>query len=225
MALTAEQKRRKREKKLEKAAREVAAPVSRPRTEGPLLGEFLGCCLRGSGRDGGLVNLMVVRALTTGGARVAAFLIDPDCLGVKDAFWSDRSASAARRSLAGIREDEDCLDIAPSQARRILEQAVDFARGLGFEPGGDYTGSTSILAGVESAAEEAMVRFPSQEKPIYFAGPRDSSFRIREVLKTLMESVGPEGFDYVIDASQVQAVQDVLGRLKGDRSLVDDNAR
>jgi hypothetical protein len=164
MALTAEQKRRKREKKLEKAGREVAEPISRPRTERPLLGEFLGCCLRGFDGNGGLGNLVVVRTLTAGGARVAGFLIDPDCLGVKDAFWSDRSASAARRSLAGLRADEECLDISPSQARRILEQAVDFARGLGFEPEGDYTGSASILGDVESTGEETVVRFPSREK-------------------------------------------------------------
>ncbi len=224
MALTAEQKRRKREKKLEKAGREVAEPISRPRTERPLLGEFLGCCLRGFDGNGGLGNLVVVRTLTAGGARVAGFLIDPDCLGVKDAFWSDRSASAARRSLAGLRADEECLDISPSQARRILEQAVDFARGLGFEPEGDYTGSASILGDVESTGEETVVRFPSREKPIYFASPRDSSLKIRAVLETLLDSVGPEGFDYVIDASQAQAVQDVLARLQGGRSLVDCSA-
>ncbi len=224
MALTAEQRRRKREKKLGKAAREVAEPILRPRTEMPLLGEFLGCCLRGYKGNGGVVNLLVVRALTAGGARAAAFLIDLDCLGVKDAFWSDRSASTARRSLARLRAEGECQDISPSQARRLLEQAVDFARGLGFEPAGDYTGSASILGDVESATEEAAFPLPSLEKPNYFASPSDSSFKIRAVLETLLKSVGPEGFHYVLDASQALGVRDVLARLQGGRSLVDCSA-
>ncbi|QYC37907.1 hypothetical protein Nocox_01365 [Nonomuraea coxensis DSM 45129] len=152
--------------------------------------------------SGGLVSVVVARQHGWDKVSVCGYLVDVYCLGVKNAHGPQ---IGDERDLRRFRERYFSAYEAGSQqapfelARHLVLGAVDYARGLGFEPHADFDKAAVHLG--EWAGASA-VTFGKEGKPLYVSGPYDDP---RKVVKTLEKAVGePPNFDYILTLGQAE---------------------
>jgi len=145
-------------------------------------------------RGTGFVQVLVAREHRYGKVDICGYLVDVYCLGVKDvlrrviepdevaAFVHERYAIFGARALP-----------APVElAQHLVLGAVEYARGLGFDPHRDFAACRDHLGTWVGASS---IQFGEHGRPAYYAGPHDDRLRI---LRTLRASVGEGNFEYVM---------------------------
>jgi hypothetical protein len=140
----------------------------------------------------GLAGVLVAREH---GSSVSAcgYLVDVWCLGVKNCsglktmdrrklpdFVSTFFSAFSRPPVPAT------LDV----ARHVVFGAVDYARGLGFEPYPGFAKCARLLGEWDGSSD---VTFGRDGMPMYVQGPHDDMF---SVLSTLRKSVGDGNFHY-----------------------------
>lgn len=145
----------------------------------------------------GLVQVLVARDDGRRRVAICGYLVDVFCLGVKNVY--EREVMDAGKLPEFVRAYYQAFDDQPAEVPIELVQhlvlgAVDYARGLGFEPApgfaavadhlGEWTGPSAIGFGFDG-------------KPMFVQGPYDDSAKI---LKTLRASVGDGNFNFTIQA-------------------------
>jgi hypothetical protein len=151
----------------------------------------------------GMGYVVVARFKGNGDAEIGVFLLDMYCLGVKNAFFTQLYAEEYDRDfLAEIYERDGRNAISPPCARKLVEDAVAYARGLGFEPHPDYRKGARVLGGIDASACPQQFPFGHDGKPLYIQGPDDSPAMVERVMGSLMRRCGEGGFDYVLAMGQ-----------------------
>lgn len=149
-------------------------------------------------RPAALAQVVVARRSPLGEVAMATFLVDLGCLGVKDAMTRYFPSAAAYRQtyltqVESLQKMQKCsLDL----AAKVVGEAIQYARGLGFEPHPDSRVALPILDGAHP--EDCPDRVPlggENGKPLFVAGPYDDPQRI---IRTLERTVGPGNYDYIV---------------------------
>jgi hypothetical protein len=145
----------------------------------------------------GLVGVLVAREAGRERVSVCAWLVDVYCLGVKN----DLGPQVLYRSeLPGIVHDffavfgERPLAAPLELAQQLVLGAVEYARGLGFEPAAeaDFSATRGHLGSWEGPGA---IGFGRNGKPFFMAGPNDDAAR---VVRQLERAVGAGNFHYLI---------------------------
>lgn len=148
-------------------------------------------------KEGEIVQIMVARQSPQGQVAVGMFLVDLGCLGVKNAFARLFESEYDYQELrSGTMSHQPMIPADLNLVAKILEEAVAYARNLGFEPNPDYAQARRLLA--EADPDASSVRIPlggKEGKPFFVAGPYDNVDRI---MAKLTKAVGPDGFHYLI---------------------------
>lgn len=131
---------------------------------------------------------------------VCGYLVDTFCLGVKNALgpqiMNDRDLPTFLEMFFGaIQDGEPPLEVPVELARDLVCGAVDYARGLGFEPHADYAATAGHLG---SWSGPSAITFGQDGTPMYVSGPHDNP---RAVLRTLTRTVGEGNFHYLVPMS------------------------
>ena len=142
-------------------------------------------------------NGVVILTRRTGPQSLACamFLLDTFCLGVKDAMF--RQADEAEIEMiveeAGAMAPLEAVE--PSYARKLLCDAVAYARSFRIEPHTDYAAAVLLFGDV--AADECAVTFEFgvDGRPVYIPGPDESPTQIRRRTEQLRRALGEDGFD------------------------------
>lgn len=126
------------------------------------------------------------------------FLVDLQCLGVKDAFTRQfRDVMAYDRDM--IRSKDVDLDMIPADfdlAAKIVFEGTRYAATLGIRPHRDAEQAIAVLAGARPDACPVDIPLGGPNgRPVYVAGPYDDVARI---VRQLDEGVGPGNYDCVI---------------------------
>ncbi len=148
--------------------------------------------------DHGLGYVVVSRL---SGAEVAAgiFLVDAYCLGVKDAmamlkpraFFDDFIGSVPMRMRA----------VEPAYAKKLVQDAIAYARDLGFEPHPDYRLPRRMLNDIDASECAVEFTFGKDGKPLFVSGPNDSEARSKQIIDTLQRRCGPDGYNFMMGLS------------------------
>ena len=131
---------------------------------------------------GGLVTVMVARPDPRTRSRVCVYLVDTFCLGVKNVIGPDvvstRRLDKLRHTVfAGY--DEPGVSAPLELAQHLVFGAVEFARGLGFEPHRDFATVADHL-GMWSGS--CPIQFGYNGSPFYIQGPYDDVESIAHTL-------------------------------------------
>jgi hypothetical protein len=138
---------------------------------------------------GGLVSVLIARRHRRSKISVCGYLVDVYCLGVKSTIGP--KVLNDERALSQFipnyyRAHTDGWQPAPIDlAAHLVFGAVDYARGLGFEPEADFGQVAGHLGEWEPPCA---ITFGKDGKPFYISGPRDNPL---QVVKTLERTVGP----------------------------------
>lgn len=149
-------------------------------------------------RNVGIGQIVVTRKAPSHKILIAVFLVDVFCLGVKNAYIKLLHEEEYRLHIQQMKGQQSLKKISPERARKLVEEAEAYARNLGFEPHRDYQAAKKIFGDINPDGCPDSFEFGYNGKPLFFAGPYDNK-KIRErVIRTLTESVGPDGFDYIM---------------------------
>jgi hypothetical protein len=147
----------------------------------------------------GLGQVLLSREMPDGSVAIAVFLVDRYCLGVKDAM---------ARFLPRSRYDDDFVrrtratfgteNATPAKVRKLVEDAVAYAEGLGLHPHADHHKAAPLFGSIDRNECTETFEFGKDGKPFFVSGPHDTPERCRRILATLVEHCGPDGFHYMI---------------------------
>lgn len=136
---------------------------------------------------GGLVTVMVSRPDQRSRSRVCVYLVDTFCLGVKNVIGpevvSTKTLHKLRHTVFG---GYDAL-AAPAPldlAQHLVFGAVEFARGLGFQPHPDFATAAGHLG---AWSGKCPIQFGYKGSPFYIQGPYDD---LEPIASTLAETAG-----------------------------------
>ncbi len=147
----------------------------------------------------GMWYVVVSRALSTGEIAVGCFLMDTYCLGVKNTFIKVLSISAYNEMCEQITRHADYVyDKSPAYARKFIDDAVAYARNLGFAPGDDFSKTYTIVESIDSSECTENFTFGKDGKPFFMSGPNDTPLKSAIIMKTLEERCGADGFYYML---------------------------
>jgi hypothetical protein len=154
------------------------------------------CAVATGASDSGLHQLLLARDVPDGQVVFGVFLVDAFCLGVKNVTcnvlprW--RYDQELRPQLA---ETGPIVPIDLTHFHQFLYGALDFARGLGFEPQRDFRLGQYILEPREKFPANPDLTFGWNGTPFYMSGPHDNPSAI---LATLDRTVGAGNYYYML---------------------------
>ena len=160
--------------------------------------------------DSGCGYLVVSRFKADGRVESGFFLLDVFCLGVKDAgFCCFYSMTDYQENLLDrLFPDQDRVQITPAAARKLAEDAVSYARGLGFSPGADYEKASRVFGGITTADCDEQFMFGKDDKPFYIQGPSESPAHVERILRALEARCGEGGYHYIVAADDFEPFDD-----------------
>mgnify|MGYP000198847291 CR=1 FL=1 len=147
-----------------------------------------------------ITQMMIARRSPKGEIAIGVFLIDLGCLGMKDAFGRIvPSRRAYRQEVKRLSTHQEMVRIDLDLAAKIIQEAIAYARELGFEPHRDYHQAKHVIGDAHPENCATPIPLGKDGKPFYFAGPYDDVDRI---MKTLTRKLGLDGFTYVVPLSE-----------------------
>ena len=147
--------------------------------------------------EGGIGTVVLTRLLSSGEIAVAGFLVDPYCLGVKNALYRVLSPAEYDYYRQQIEAQTPLERIHPSCLRKLVEGAVQYARDLGFPPHSDYAQAAQLFGDIDAAACPVRYTYGKDGQPFYMSGPYESPAQSRKIIDTLARRLGPNGFHYM----------------------------
>ena len=157
----------------------------------------------------GLGSVVIARKLPNGRIAFGMFLVDAFCLGVKDADFNivsredfndyiDRAAG-----LHGLPRDD------PARARKLVEDAIAYARDLGFNPHRDFRDAEAIFGDIDTDECRESFVFGRDGKPLFVAGPYDSPGKIRRIMAKLKDACGEDGYHTVFGTDDPEGLDEI----------------
>jgi hypothetical protein len=155
--------------------------------------------------DSGVALVLVASPDGHNRLSVCSYLVDTWCLGVKNALGPKRMA---RRDFDELKRvyfaqwGSQGIQISVELAQHLVLGAVEYARGLGFEPHRDFRRARRVLG---AWAGPSAITFGRDGKPCYVNGPYEEPER---VLATLERTVGGGGFHYTVSLDDLGGLHD-----------------
>jgi hypothetical protein len=142
----------------------------------------------------GLVCVLVARRHRPRRLSVCGYLLDTYCLGLKNTLGPElmRDDDLAEFQEMFFPAGAPPLEVPLALVRDLVFGAVDYARGLGFEPHPDLAHTAEHLG--EPWTGPSAITFGRDGRPFYVDGPDDNP---AAVLRTLAAAVGEGGFDHL----------------------------
>jgi hypothetical protein len=150
--------------------------------------------------DMGSGYLVVSRFKADGRVEAGFFLLDVFCLGVKNAgFYHARSIADYQEGLIDqLFPDGNSVRMTPEGGRKLTEDAISYARGLGFSPCADYKKASRVFGGITTAGCDEQFVFGQNAKPLYIQGPSESPACVERILRVLEARCGEGGYHYIV---------------------------
>jgi hypothetical protein len=144
--------------------------------------------------DSGQGLVLVAQPIGKTRARLATFVVDIHCLGVRKITFSELPLAALlNQALGALR----VTPIAPPVALSIVQGAVAYAKSFGFPPPDNLAESLHFFDDIAPASPP--FPFGKDGKPFYTQQPGDDDEFVEAVLAKLEKKPGPGNFGYEVD--------------------------
>jgi hypothetical protein len=100
--------------------------------------------------------------------------------------------------LARIFRDYDKVQMTPACGRKLIEDAIAYARQFGLSPHADYKKAARALGGINSAECDTVFTFGKDGKPLYIQGPHDSGQFALRVVQALKSHCGEGNCHFIL---------------------------
>lgn len=165
-----------------------------------------------------LVQILVARRSPGGEIAAGSFLVDLGCLGVKNALGKVLDTIGEYEELRiGLASRQPMVETDLNVAAKVVREAIEYARQLGFSPHRDYYDVAPLLEGADPDAAPVEVPLGKDGKPFFVAGPYDN---VPRIMAQLTKAVGPpDNFHYLVPVELPGNIED---ELEGDEDEDED---
>jgi hypothetical protein len=151
--------------------------------------------------QGGLGSVIISRPTATGRIATGVYLIDAYCLGVKDAFARLYTEDEFEHVLDGSNETQQMRQVEPAYAKKLILDAVAFARTHGLEPHPDFRDASRLLEGIDASACTTEFTFGYDGNPFFIAGPYDTPERMKQIAAALSSKRNSGEYNFMVPIS------------------------
>jgi hypothetical protein len=162
----------------------------------------------------GIGQLILARRQPDGRLACGVFLVDIYCLGVKNAFWKILTESEYDTVLKISDKAGQLRKVAPEYLAKLVQDAVQYAQGLGFPPHPDYAHARLLLAGIDPSLCTETFEFGKDGNPYYFRGPHESLEKAQVIARRIQMAGGH--FTVPLKASEQGEPMKALDELGGN---------
>jgi hypothetical protein len=81
-----------------------------------------------------------------------------------------------------MRQNMHLRKVEPAYAKKLILDAIAYARNNGFEPHKDYRLASKVLRDIDETTCKTEFTFGKDGKPFYITGPNDSEARSKQVI-------------------------------------------
>ena len=156
------------------------------------------CWLNTEWQEEGMANIVVTRRHTNSNFTVGLYLIDINCLGVKDTnFYFNMSPVDYRELIDDILGRLDSVKVEYPLVHNIIFAGLEYAEDYGFKPHKDFALTKYILEEDTDDVELIEIECGNEGKPLYIQGPYDSDARAMHIIAQLEKTAGPGNFDFI----------------------------
>jgi hypothetical protein len=143
---------------------------------------------------------------------VGVFLVEAYCLGVNNAFFARIPEHKYEKDMLGrVFAESSKAPLTAACGRKLVEEAVAYARGLGPDPHPDYKKAGRAFGGIDPAGCGRTFTFGKDGKPFSIEGPHDSPQFVRHVLASLQRRCGEGNFHYMVVAKDLPKLDGLHG--------------
>ncbi|MDM8517512.1 hypothetical protein QUF76_15050 [Desulfobacterales bacterium HSG16] len=160
------------------------------------------CFLGSNTFEIGIGLTMVSKKMPNMSIAAAIFLLDVYCLGVKDCYLKVFSRLDYAKFMDEFHRKDRFEAIHPSCTRKLVEQAVDYAKNIGIDPCNEYKSTKKIFGDINPEVCPREFTFGQNGKPFYVAGPNDSPDFSNKIMKKLLKNCGEDNFHYLIPVNK-----------------------
>lgn len=157
------------------------------------------CLMAESMFETGLGSVWISRKLPNGKLSVGVFLLDIFCLGAKNAMLWKNISVQEYKMMQMMCFGETLVSAEPSHIKKLVLEAVAYAKNLGFKPHKDYEESLAALEGIETVGCKVEYTFGHEGKPFYIPGPEETPAMITRIVKQLRKSCGEDGYNVMTE--------------------------
>lgn len=146
-----------------------------------------------------LANIIVARQHTNGNITAGMYLVDLNCLGIKDAsFWFNISEMQYREILSHAEGTMELEGIPYALAHNIVFAALEFAEDYGFKPCKDFTSVAQYILEEDTDAIELIeIECGVDGKPVFVRGPFDNDAKVARIIAQLEKTAGPGNYTFI----------------------------
>lgn len=150
-------------------------------------------------------SVLISRKINDGRIVASLFLVDTFCLGIKNAMFTMVDENIYEMKIKQgmlVAEGAAILDIDPPCVKKILVEAENYARSLGFSPHRDYHKVKGLLGSLEESDCSEDYTFGKNEKPFYVQGISETEDDAQKIIKHLEKVCGRGEFHYILADSR-----------------------
>jgi len=146
-----------------------------------------------------LANISVARKHTNGNLTIGFYLVDLNCLGIKDAnAIFNIHPDEYLEILEKLQQNFDMEKIAYPLAHNIIYSGLEYAKDYGFAPHKEFELAKFILEEDTEDIELMEIDCGGDDgKPLYIRGPHETDIRASQIIAQLEATAGHGNFDYV----------------------------
>ncbi len=138
-----------------------------------------------------LANIVVARQHTNNNCTLGMYLVDLNCLGIKDTqFLFNMPLHEYRELLEELSSRTEIEPIEYTLAHNIVFAGLEYAEDLGFNPHPDFSLTQYIMEEDTEEIDLIDIECGFQGKPFYMRGPMDSDARAAQIIAQLDRVVG-----------------------------------
>ena len=154
------------------ASRRAAQRGPRPRSTPGASGAVHSCRVQSKLFENGFGMVILTRKTGRSTLAVAGFLLDVLCLGVKDVLFREAHEAEIETLLDDTQGGAPLEAVDPSYARKLLHEAVAYARSLGLEPHADYAAAEQLFGDIPADAGDVNSNSVAMENRFTFPAER-----------------------------------------------------
>lgn len=156
------------------------------------------CWINSEWEKSAMANILVSRRHTNGNLTIGVYLVDLNCLGVKDAvYWFNYYEHEFRELLRRAGESMKMEKISYTLAHNIIFSGIEFAEEFGFKPHKNFNVAQFILDEDTEDIELIDIECGIDGKPAYIRGPLDTDIKAAQVIAQLEKVAGPGNYTLI----------------------------
>ena len=157
------------------------------------------CWINKGWRESRIADIVVARKHTNGNITLGMYLVDLNCLGVKDAYYLfNISEQNYKEYIIDKEEDTELKFISYTLAHNIIYAGVEFAEDYGFKPHKIYTSVAQYILEEDTKDIKLMdIKCGVDGKPVFYRDPFDNDASSKHIVAQLEREAGPGNYSVV----------------------------